>query len=79
MTGQSQRLGILTGQSQGYGIQGMGGIGKTVLATALAYDSEIQAAFPDGIYWLTVGIEPNLLTQQSDLVEALKGDRLVFD
>ena len=70
---------VVTGQSQRMGIQGMGGIGKTVLATALAYDSEIQTAFPDGIYWLTVGVNPNLLSLQANLVEALDGDRLVFD
>ena len=39
----------------------MGGIGKTVLAAALAHDSEVRQAFPYGIYWLTIGQKPNLL------------------
>jgi hypothetical protein len=39
----------------------MGGIGKTVLAVALAHDSEVWQAFPDGIHWPTVGQKPNLL------------------
>jgi hypothetical protein len=41
-------LGI-TGQSSAVGVQGMGGIGKSVLAAALAHDSEIRQTFPDGI------------------------------
>ena len=39
----------ITGQGQALGVQGMGGIGKTVLAAALAHDSEVRQAFPDGI------------------------------
>jgi ribosomal protein L21 len=39
---------------------------------------EVQQAFPDGIFWVTVGIEPLLVSQQSDLAEALSGERLVF-
>jgi hypothetical protein len=35
----------ITGQSSAVGVQGMGGIGKT----ALARDSEVRQAFPDGI------------------------------
>jgi hypothetical protein len=44
----------ITGQSSAVGVQGMGGIGKTVLAAAMAYDSEVRQTFPDGIHWLTV-------------------------
>jgi WD40 repeat protein len=57
------------------GVQGMGGIGKTVLAAALAHDSEIQQAFPDGIYWLTVGEKPKLLDLQNQLLRQLTGSR----
>ncbi|ABW33415.1 NB-ARC domain-containing protein [Acaryochloris marina] len=70
---------VMTGHQQRIGVQGMGGIGKSVLAAALAYDPQAQAAFPDGIYWLTVGIDPNLLAQQTDLAEALCGERQVFE
>jgi hypothetical protein len=38
-------LGI-TGKSSAVGVQGMGGIGKTVLAAALAHDSECGRHFP---------------------------------
>ncbi|PSN12426.1 hypothetical protein C7293_20250 [filamentous cyanobacterium CCT1] len=56
-----------------FGLQGMGGIGKTVLATALARDERVQARFPDGVYWVTVGIEPQLTRQQARLTEAVSG------
>ena len=42
------------------GIQGMGGIGKSVLAAAIARDPEVRQAFPGGVYWLTIGQKPDL-------------------
>jgi hypothetical protein len=68
----------ITGQGQAVGIQGMGGIGKTVLAAALAHDSEVREAFPDGVYWLTIGQKPNLLLLQSQLLRQLTGAQPVF-
>ena len=41
-------------------VEGMGGVGKSVMATALAYDRKVRFAFPDGIIWITVGRETNL-------------------
>jgi WD40 repeat protein len=58
-----------------FGLQGMGGIGKTVLANALARDPQVQARFPDGVYWVTVGIEPMLTRQQGRLAEAVSGTK----
>jgi hypothetical protein len=49
----------------------MGGIGKTVLAVALAHDSEVRKLFSDGICWLTVGQKPNLLELQNQLLRQL--------
>jgi hypothetical protein len=37
---------------------GPGGVGKTVLATTICHDAFFQAAFPDGILWLTFGQQP---------------------
>ena len=48
----------ITGTSSAVGIQGMGGIGKTVLAMALVHDPEVRRAFPEGIFWLAVGQKP---------------------
>ena len=39
-------------------LEGMGGIGKTVLAQALFKDEVVRDAFPDGLVWITVGREP---------------------
>ena len=52
---------------------GMGGIGKTVIARALCDDLEIQAAFPDGILWATLGQTPELVTRLKEWVNALGG------
>ncbi len=56
------------------GVEGMGGIGKSVLAAALAHDKDVQAAFPDGIFWLTFGqkVENDvLLVQQNNILNLL--------
>src|SRR5271157_4949024 len=68
----------ITGKSSAVGVQGMGGIGKTVLAAALAYDSEVRQAFADGIYWLTIGQKPNLLDLQNQLLRQLTGLKETF-
>ena len=36
-------------------ITGMGGVGKSVLAAALAQAPEVRRSFADGIFWITVG------------------------
>ena len=51
----------ITGTS--IGLQGMGGIGKSVLAAALARDKEVRRFFKDGIVWIKLGQE----AQQADL------------
>ncbi len=57
-------------------MQGMGGIGKTVLAQALCHDEVVQQAFPDGIFWFAIGKESQL-----DFSSRMKGvpglDRLL--
>jgi NB-ARC domain/TIR domain len=62
-------------RGQAVGVQGMGGIGKTVLAAALARDSEVRLAFPDGIYWITIGQKPNLLDLQNQLLHQLTASK----
>jgi len=48
----------LTGSSKRFALQGMGGVGKTTLASALARDGDVRRAFPDGVFWLTLGQSP---------------------
>jgi hypothetical protein len=45
-------------------LQGMGGIGKTVLAQALCHDEVVQHAYPDGTFWFTIGKEAILRFDQ---------------
>ena len=55
------------------GLHGMGGIGKTVLAIDLAGDDDIRRAFPDGVFWLTLGQAPDPLALQAALIRFVTG------
>ncbi|QIR35378.1 hypothetical protein HCG51_00530 [Tolypothrix sp. PCC 7910] len=68
----------ITGKSRRVGVQGMGGIGKTVLAIALARDEEVRKAFPDGVLWVTLGQKPQILTWQSYIAQALGDKQAAF-
>ncbi len=52
-------------------IHGLGSVGKSTLAAALAHDAEIQSRFCDGILWATLGQQPNVLSLLSGWVQAL--------
>jgi hypothetical protein len=56
----------------------MSGIGKTVLATAIARDVDVVNHFRDGIFWLTVGINPLVTLRQSDLAQWIDGKPHTF-
>lgn len=53
------------------GFQGEGGIGKTVLAAALAHDPEVRRHFPDGVFWVTIGASGDLVSAQLELLSRL--------
>lgn len=53
------------------GIQGMPGVGKTLLAAAVANDPEVRAALPDGVLWITVGRDPVILELQLDIAASI--------
>lgn len=59
------------------GLQGMGGIGKSVLAAAVARDRQLRRAYPDGVIWMTVGSKPNLLASQARLARLLGGTEAI--
>ncbi|MEM9805714.1 MAG: NB-ARC domain-containing protein, partial [Cyanobacteria bacterium P01_D01_bin.56] len=52
-------------------IYGLGGIGKSVLASKLAFDGEVQCRFCDGILWATLGQKPDILPLLSGWIQAL--------
>jgi WD40 repeat protein len=49
------------------GLHGAGGIGKTVLAAAMARDPTVRRAFPDGVYWVVLGERPDPVAAQAAL------------
>ncbi len=75
---ETQAVGI-TGVSRFIGVQGMGGIGKSVLAAALVQDEAVRATFPDGIFWLRFRQDMEqeyLLETQTELLQILKIEAL---
>ena len=52
-------------------IYGLGGIGKSVLASKLTHDGEVQDFFADGILWVTLGQNPDILPLLSGWIQAL--------
>ena len=44
------------------------GVGKTVLAQALAFDEAVKAGFPDGVVWIDIGREPT----EAKLIEGIR-------
>ncbi|WP_410509646.1 NB-ARC domain-containing protein [Methanosarcina hadiensis] len=52
-------------------IQGLGGIGKTTLATVLGHDEDVQNYFSDGILWAPLGQEPDKLSLLNNWIQAL--------
>jgi WD40 repeat protein len=65
---------VITARERNVGVHGMGGVGKTVLASAVARDCDVRRVFPDGIFWIglrqTLGDE-DLVNLQTDLCNAL--------
>jgi NB-ARC domain-containing protein len=55
-------------------LQGMGGIGKTVLARAVCEDPSVLGAFPDCVLWATLGERARPLDQARRWMRALGSD-----
>ncbi|MEO1182674.1 MAG: NB-ARC domain-containing protein, partial [Cyanobacteria bacterium J06636_28] len=52
-------------------VHGSGGIGKSVMAKVLCQQSDVREQFGDGILWVTLGAEPNLLPSMTQWIKAL--------
>lgn len=63
---------VVTGTAARIGVHGMGGIGKSVLAALLAHDHQVRRAFPDGIFWITMGQQPGLLERQRLVAQSME-------
>jgi hypothetical protein len=68
LLGRSAVVGVSASAAR-VGLHGQGGLGKTVVAQAVARNEEVRRAFPDGIYWITVGQQPRLESLQAQLAE----------
>ncbi|MBI5605952.1 MAG: TIR domain-containing protein [Deltaproteobacteria bacterium] len=62
---------VISGAAARVGMQGMGGIGKSVLAAALARDPEVRHSYPDGIIWVAVGQPPDRVSLLRDVARHL--------
>ena len=65
---------VIGGTTARIGMHGMGGIGKSVLASAVAHDRLVRHAFPDGIVWVSVGALPGVAELQRRVHRHLGGD-----
>jgi NB-ARC domain len=59
-------------------IAGLGGIGKSVLASALILDKEVREWFVDGILWVPLGQHPDLQLRLGDCIRELDKSRDTF-
>ena len=62
-----QRPIVITSVGQVAALQGMGGVGKSVLAVAFAHTIAVRRAFADGIIWLSAGQEATSLTRLANM------------
>ena len=58
--------------------EGAGGYGKTELARAVCQDKQIQKKYRDGILWVTLGEQPNLVGKLVEIYKALTGEKPDF-
>ena len=68
---------VITSAQQTSAMHGMGGIGKSVLATAFARSARVRRAFPDGVVWLPMAREDDetaVLSAMRRLGKALGDD-----
>ncbi len=54
-------------------LRGAGGYGKTTLAQAICHNKRVQAAFPDGILWVTLGEKADIISSVAMLFHELTG------
>ncbi|MEZ5672705.1 MAG: NB-ARC domain-containing protein [Thiotrichaceae bacterium] len=59
-------------------LQAASGVGKSMFAASLAYDKAVQQAYPDGIYWMSLGQQPDLIELQIQLIDKIEETRVNF-
>jgi pimeloyl-ACP methyl ester carboxylesterase len=57
---------------------GQGGCGKSILAALIAREPAVQAAFPDGIYWIQLGQMPDIQFRLNTLLSFIPNHPSTF-
>jgi hypothetical protein len=78
ITADVRRPIVVTSVEQTATLQGMAGVGKSVLAAAVARATETRRVFEHGVVWLRVGQTPDLLQKMRELGAALGDDVLHY-
>lgn len=65
---------LLTNTPSTLSIDGLPGVGKTTLAVAIAYDSDVLAHFSDGVLWAGLGPNPDVMSVLGAWADALNVD-----
>jgi WD40 repeat protein len=79
LAGKGKAVAVTGAGKRKTAVQGMGGIGKTVLAAGVVREEEVRRAFPDGVFWLTFGQQPNPKARQEQLAQWLGDARASFE
>jgi hypothetical protein len=58
-------------------MKGWPGVGKTTIASALAYDPDLAKVFPDGVLWTSLGKEPTVISNMAAWGRALGTDEIL--
>ena len=69
-----QKPTVITSAKQTTAIVGMGGSGKSVLAAAFARATDTRRAFKDGVSWLQIGQNPDILSSMRLIGTGFKKD-----
>jgi len=69
---------VVTTKEQTITLEGMGGLGKTTLATAVSRLCDVRATFPDGVFWVEIGKTPSIPARQGDIGVAFEDGRAEY-
>jgi hypothetical protein len=58
--------------------RGGGGFGKTTLAIALCHDPEVRERFDDGVLFIVLGEQPDIVALLNDQIALISGERPAF-
>lgn len=69
---------VVVDQMETVAIWGMGGNGKSTLASEICHSCAIRSGFPDGIFWVRLGKDPNIPALQADIGAHFGDDRSAY-